>query len=326
MKMGLEMRYVFRVTVLLALGVVLGAPRVSADEYPSRSVTVIVPFSAGGPADTAARTLVDVMRRHFSQPLVVENRPAAGGTPGTEFVAQNGNDGYTLLLGGIAGLALIPPVQKVRYAVEDFAPLGLIWRSPQVFGVRKGLGVSTVAEFAAKAKADPGKLTFGSAGIGTVTHLAGELLQRETGAQLIHVPFRSTVNSLSDLVGEHIDAIFGDVAILKPQVEAGAIKALAITSPERSLLLPDLVTTKEAGFPGVSTEVWYGLLASARAPEPALMRLRQAVLATQRDPEFAERLKKYGISRPEPGAESFGAFIRSETEKWKPIVSSVRTN
>ncbi len=312
--------------VLLALSVVLGAARASADEYPSRSVTIIVPFSAGGPADTAARTLVDVMRRHFSQPLVVENRPAAGGTPGTEFVAQNGHDGYTLLLGGIAGLALIPVAQKVRYAVEDFAPLGLIWRSPQVFGVRNGLGVSTVAEFAAKAKADPGKLTFGSAGIGTVTHLAGELLQRETGTQLIHVPFRSTVNSLSDLVGGHIDAIFGDVAILKPQVEAKAIQALAITSPERSLLLPNLMTTKEAGFPGVRTEVWYGLLASARAPEPALARLRAAVLATQRDPEFAERLKKYGISTPEPGAESFGAFIRSETEKWKPIVTSVRTN
>jgi tripartite-type tricarboxylate transporter receptor subunit TctC len=318
------MRFAIRPSLFLAL--CAASSLAHSDEFPSRAVTIIVPFSAGGPADTAARTLVDVMRKHFSQPLVVENRPAAGGTPGTEFVAQNGHDGYTLLLGGIAGLALIPPVQKVRYAVEDFAPLGLIWRSPQVFGVRNGLGVGTVAEFAAKAKANPGKLTFGSAGIGTVTHLAGELLQRETGAQMIHVPFRSTVNSLTDLIGEHIDAIFGDVAILKPQVEVNAIKALAITSPERSALLPAVVTMKEAGFPGVSTEVWYGLLASARAPEPALARLREAVLTTQRDPEFAERLKKYGISPPEPGAESFGRFIRAETEKWKPIVSSVRAN
>src|SRR4029079_15536167 len=128
------------------------------------------------------------MRKHFSQPVVVENRPAAGGVPGTEYVAQSAHDGHTLLLGGIAGLALIPPVQKVRYAVNDFARLGLIWRSPQVFAVRNGLPVKTAAEFVAYAKANPGKLTYGSAGIGTVTQLAGELLQRETGIKLVHVP------------------------------------------------------------------------------------------------------------------------------------------
>ena len=179
----------------------------------------IVPFSAGGPADTAARTFAEMMRKHFSQPVVVENRPAAGGIPGTEYVVQNGQDGYTLLLGGIAGLALIPPVQKVRYSVDDFAPLGLIWRSPQVFAVRNGLPVKSAAEFVTYAKANPDKLTFGSAGIGTVTHLAGELLQREAAITLIHVPFRSTVNSLTDLIGGHIDAIFGDVAILQPHVQ-----------------------------------------------------------------------------------------------------------
>jgi tripartite-type tricarboxylate transporter receptor subunit TctC len=323
----MSMPFAIRLSALLALSSLLAVPcQLRADEYPSRAVTIIVPFSAGGPADTAARTFADVMRRHFSEPVVVENRAAAGGIPGTEFVAQNGHDGYTLLLGGVAGLSLIPPVQKVRYAVEDFAPLGLLWRSPQVFGIRNGLNIHTVAEFVTRAKAHPGELTFGSAGIGTVTHLAGELLQREAGIKLLHVPFRSTVNSLTDLIGEHIDAIFGDVAILKPQVEAHGITALAITSPERSPLLPDLVTTKEAGYPGVRTEVWYGLLASVHAPEPALARLREVVAVTQRDPEFQERLKKYGITPPVPGAESFGEFIKSENERWKPIVTSVRAN
>ena len=321
------MRSMTLLIAAVALFVAGAAPsRSRAQEFPSRAVTIIVPFSAGGPADTAARTFADVMRKHFTQPVVVENRPAAGGIPGTEYVAQSGYDGYTLLLGGIAGLALIPPVQKVRYAVDDFAALGLIWRSPQVFAVRNGLPVTTVAEFVAYAKANPDKLTFGSAGIGTVTHLAGELLQRETGAKLIHVPFRSTVNSLTDLMGEHIDAIFGDVAILRPHVEGHAVKALGITSYDRSPLLPDLVTMKETGFPGVHTEVWYGLLAQARAPAPALAKLREVVMAAQRDPEFAERLNKFGISTPEPGAESFGAFIHAEIDRWKPIVTSVRTN
>ena len=301
------------------------APDAGAQEYPTRPVTVIVPFSAGGPADTAARTFVDVMRRHFSQPLVVENRPAAGGTPGAEYVAHNGYDGYTLLLGSIASFALIPPVHQVRYTPDDFTPLALVWRSPQVFAVRNGLAANTVAEFVALAKANPGKMTFGSAGNGTVTHLAGELLQREASIQLVHVPFRSTANSLTDLAGGHIDAIFGDVAILKPHVERKSFKALAITSPERSLLLPDITTTKEAGLSNVRTEVWYGMVASARAPETALQRLRQVTLAVQQDPEFAERLKKYGIGLPAAGADNFGAFIKSEIDRWKPIVTSIRT-
>jgi len=321
------MRSMTRLTLFVALVFAAGAPsRGVAQEFPSRAVTIIVPFSAGGPADTAARTFADVMRKHFSQPVVIENRPAAGGIPGTEYVAQSAQDGYTLLLGGVAGIALIPPVQKVRYEVDDFAPLGLIWRSPQVFAVRNGLPVMSAAEFVAHAKANPDKLTFGSAGNGTVTHLAGELLQHETGIKLVHVPFRSTANSLTDLMGGHIDAIFGDVAILRPHVQSNAVKALGITSADRSPLLPDLVTLREAGFPGVRTEVWYGIMAHARAPAPVLAKLREVVTATQRDPEFAERLGKYGISTPEAGAESFGAFIRSEIARWTPIVTSVRTN
>ena len=210
-----------------------------AQDFPSRPVTIVIPFTAGGPADTAARTISEVLRHHLGQPLIAENRPAASGVTGTEAVALGEADGYTLLLGGIAALVLVPPVQKVRYDVaKDFAPLGLIWRSPQVFAVSTKLGVNTVSEFVAHAKANPGKVTIGSAGNGTVTHLAGELLKRESGIELLHVPYRSTANSLTDLVGGHIDAIFGDVAILQPHVQSGAIRALAITSPERSLLLP----------------------------------------------------------------------------------------
>jgi tripartite-type tricarboxylate transporter receptor subunit TctC len=290
-------------------------------------VTIVIPFTAGGPADTAARTISEVLRHHLGQPLIAENRPAASGVTGTEAVALGEADGYTLLLGGIAALVLVPPVQKVRYDVaKDFAPLGLIWRSPQVFAVSTRLGVNTVAEFVTHARANPGKVTIGSAGTGTVTHLAGELLKRESGIELLHVPYRSTANSLTDLVGGHIDAIFGDVAILQPHVQSGAIRALAITSPERSSLLPDLATMAEVGFPRVRTEVWYGLLAPARTPAPVLGKLKAAVAAAQADPAFRESLSKFGISPAPPGSESFARFIRDEVERWTPIVTSIKPN
>ena len=315
----------FAIALTSAIAALPSASR--AEDYPSRPVTIVIPFTAGGPADTAARTVSEVLRHHLGQPLIAENRPAASGITGTEAVALGEADGYTLLLGGIAALVLIPPVQKVRYDVQkDLAPLGLIWRSPQVFAVRSALGVNTVAEFVAHAKAHPGKVTIGSAGTGTVTHLASELLKRESGIDLLHVPYRSTANSLTDLVGGHIDAIFGDVAILQPHVQSGAIRSLAITSPERSPLLPDLATMAEAGYPRVQTEVWYGLLAPARTPAPMLNRLRAAVASAQSDPAFRESLSKFGIRPAPPGAESFARFIRDEIERWTPVVTSLKPN
>lgn len=327
MKSSDKIRRVAIGALLTGMVAVLSPASACADDYPSRPVTIVIPFTAGGPADTAARTISEVLRHHLGQSLVAENRPAASGITGTEVVARGEADGYTLLLGGIAALALIPPVQKVRYDVEkDFAPLGLIWRSPQMFAVRPSLGLKTVAEFVAYTKANPGKVTIGSAGNGTVTHLAGELLKRESGIDLLHVPYRSTANSLADLVGGHIDAIFGDVAILQPHANSGAIRALAITSPGRSPLMPDLLTMGEAGFAGVRTEVWYGLLASARTPAPILDKLKTAVAAAQLNPAFAESLAKYGVRPSAPGSEAFAKFIREETARWTPIVTSIKAN
>lgn len=313
--------------ILATLMLGLAPSAAAAQDYPSRPVTVIIPFTAGGPADTAARTIAETLRQHLGQPLVMENRPAASGVPGTEAVALGAADGYTLLLGGIAALALIPPVQSVRYDVEkDFAPLGLIWRSPQVFATRPNLGLNSVSDFVAYAKANRGKVTIGSAGNLTVTHLAGELLKREAGIELNHVPYRSTANSLTDLIGGHIDAIFGDVAILQPHVKSGAVRALAVTSAERSPLLPELPTTAEAGFAVVHTEVWYGLLAPARTPPATLERLKAAVAGAQTDPAFREALGKFGIVPAPAGGEYFGRFIRDEVARWTPVVRTVKVN
>ena len=313
-------------TLALAMTIDLGA----AQDYPARAINIVVPFTAGGPNDVAARLYADGLRRHFgpSTAVVIENRPGAGGIPGTETVLQGEPDGYTLLLGGIAPLVLIPPIQKVHFDVEkDFVPLGLMWRSPQVFAIHPKLNVKTAAEFVAHAKADPGKITIGSAGLGTVTHLANELLRREAGIDFTHVPYRSTANSLTDLLGGHIDAIFGDVAILKPHVQSGAITALALTGVDRSPLLPDLATTAEVGFPRVQTEVWYGVLVPARAPATVVAKLKAATLAVQTDPATKDALRQFGIILgDEVGPEHFAKFIRSESERWTPIVTTVKMN
>jgi tripartite-type tricarboxylate transporter receptor subunit TctC len=176
----------------------------------------------------------------------------------------------------------------------------------------------------ARAKATPGKLTIGSAGLGTVTHLANELLRREAGIDFTHVPYKSTANSLNDVLGGHIDAIFGDVALVKPQAEAGKLVALAVTGAARSPLMPDLATTAELGFPKVQTEVWYGALVSSRAPAAIVKRLQAATLAVQNDPATQKTLRQQGIVLGEPGAEAFARFMRDEADRWRPIVTSVK--
>lgn len=303
-----------------ALMVVVMAGSAMADDFPSQPIRFVVPFSAGGPTDTAGRLIAGPLQKQLGQPIVIENRPGASGVPATEGVVSGANDGYTLVVGGIAPIVLVPAVKKLRYDVDrDLVPLGLIWRSPQVLAVRASLDVKTVADLVAYAKSHTG-LTVGSAGIGTITHLANELFKREAGIRFTHVPYRSTSNSITDLMGGQIDAIFGDVAILSPQVKAGSIRALAITATRRSPLLPDLPTTAEAGLPNVQTEVWYGLLAPARTPAPVLARLKDAVKAAQSDPDYRAALMKFGIEIDNVGAEPFADFIHAESKRWTPIL------
>jgi tripartite-type tricarboxylate transporter receptor subunit TctC len=306
---------------IAALIAVLVAGSAAADEFPSQPIRFVVPFSAGGPTDTAGRLIAGPLQKQLGQPVVIENRPGASGVIATEGVVSGANDGYTLVVGGIAPIVLVPAVKKLRYDVDkDLVPLGLIWRSPQVLAVRASLDVKTVADFIAYAKSHAGQLSVGSAGIGTITHLANELFKREAGISFTHVPYRSTSNSITDLMGGQIDAIFGDVAILSPQVKAGRIKALAITAAKRSPLLPDLPTTAEAGLPDVRTEVWYGLLAPARTPAPVLARLKAAVKAAQLDPEYRAALLKFGMELDNVGAEPFADFIHAESKRWTPIL------
>jgi tripartite-type tricarboxylate transporter receptor subunit TctC len=317
-------RQITRRTVLGGAAAMIAAPALAQEpDFPSRPLRIIVPYSAGGTSDTAARLVADPLGRHLGQSVVVENRGGAGGLTGTEAYFAMPADGYTLLLGGAGPFAIIPPTRKVSYVVEqDVVSLGTIWRSPQLFAVNPKLGINTMPEFLARARANPGKVLVGSAGIGALTHLSIELLKREAKIDVTHVPYRSTGGTLPALIGGHIDATFGDVSVLATYVRAGTITALAIAAPERSPLLPDLATMAEAGLPGIQAENWFGLVVNSRTPAPAVARLRAAMLATQNDPAYRESLVKQGTSAGEPGVESFDKLIHAEIARWKPIVTA----
>jgi tripartite-type tricarboxylate transporter receptor subunit TctC len=308
---------------LAAFALVVTTGSSVAEDFPSRAVRILVPYSAGGTSDTAARLVADPLSRQLGQPVYIENRGGGGGLNATEAFFTLPPDGYTVLLGAAGPFAVIPPTRAVSYSVErDVLPLGTIWRSPQLFAVSPKLGVTAMAEFLARAKAKPGTLTVGSAGVGALTHLSLELLKREAKIDLVHVPFRSTGGTLPALIGSQIDASFGDVALLSSYARAGNINALALAAAQRSPLLPELITMAEAGLPGIEAENWYGLVVSTRTPPAVVERLKAALLAAQNDPAYRDSLAKQGTSAGEPGAESFDRLIRQEIVKWKPIVTA----
>ena len=305
---------------VLALAALAGTSH--ASEYPNRPVRIIVPYAAAGPTDASARLLAEALRPQLGQSVVIENKGGAGGIAGTEDVLRAAADGYTLLLGGAGPLVVSPAVNKtLRYDIgRDFVPVAQTWRSSQILAVHPKLGVKTLAELVAYGKANPGKLNVGSAGIGTLPHLSIEMLKRETGLDLTHVPFRGTGAALPVLLGGQIEMMFGDTAVLAPNVASKNLIGLAVTSPERSPLAPDLPTVAEAGFPALQAESWYGLLAPAKTPPAVLKRLQDAVQKALADPAYQENARKQGSDTVDTSSDKFAKLIASESEKWTPIV------
>jgi tripartite-type tricarboxylate transporter receptor subunit TctC len=311
------------ITRLLLIAAVLAitAQGAAADDYPTRPVYIIEPYAPGGPSDTGTRLAAEPLSRQLGKPVIVENRGGGGGLNATEAYLKGNQDGYTILVGSIGPLTIMPAAKKVSYdPLKDFVPLGTVWRSATTLAVRPGLGVKSVGEFVAYAKANPGKVTIGSAGVGSVTHLAIELLKREAKINVIHVPFRSTGENLPALMGDQIDALFGDATIIAPQIKAGKIVALAVAAPKRALALPNVPTMAEAGFPGVEAENWFGFVVSSRTPPAITKRLQEALAAAQQDPTYTANLAKQGASAGELGPKSFAELIKKDAEKWKEIV------
>lgn len=319
-------RFVSRVGASFAASAVLLAPlpASASDDFPNRPLRIIAPISAGGPSDTAARLVAIALGKQLNQTVIVENRTGAGGVVGTEAALNAPADGYSLLLSIAATFTVIPSAKSVGYDVEkDFVALGQIWTAPQALVVNVKSRFKSVADLVTYAKANPGKVTFGSAGIGTTTHLSLELLQQGAGLKLVHVPYRGTSLSVADVISGNIDAIFGDVANLKPFIDGGKLTALATTGREHSRLLPDTPTMIEAGVPDVVTVNWYGLHVRSATPPAIQERLKTAVLAAQEDPDFKVALDKHATSTGTRGAAEFDKMIREERARLAPVVRSL---
>jgi tripartite-type tricarboxylate transporter receptor subunit TctC len=294
-----------------------------AQGYPTKPVRIVVPFPAGGPTDIVARAMALKMTEGFGQTILVENRPGAGGTLGSEAVAKSPPDGHTLLMGTIGGLAVAMSLLPNRGydTLRDFAPITQAVNVTNILVTHPSVPARSVKELLALAHGQPGKLNYASSGNGTVTHLAGELLKLMGKVDIVHVPYKGGAPALTALVGGETDMSYENALIIVPQIKVGKVRALAITGAKRSTLLPDLPTIGET-LPGYSASGWYGLVAPAATPRDALAKLNAAAVRALRAPDVAERLSSQGAEPVGSSAEEWGAFIRSEIGKWGKVVKA----
>jgi tripartite-type tricarboxylate transporter receptor subunit TctC len=294
----------------------------SAQPFPNRPIKLIVPFAAGGAADLFGRSLASGLSAELGQQVVVETRGGAGGLTGVDALAKSAPDGYTICLAGAAALSAIPfMLSKMPFDWQkDLALLTLVVRVPEVLTVQPALGVNSFAEFVAYARANPGKINFGSAGAGSITHLAGELVKSEVKLDLVHVPYRGVGPAIGDMVGGHIQMIVGDVPFMLPHIRSGAIKALAVTSGARSSALPEVPSTAELGYPAINSDNWYGLVAPAGTPAEILDKLRRATVSVLTSAELKKQFDSQNAAPSPTTPQEFAAFVLAEQAKWGPVV------
>ncbi len=289
-----------------------GPPPSSAPTFPSKLVRIIVPFPPGGGADTLARIIGPQLAAGWGEPLVIENRPGASGHIGADYVAQSSADGYTLLMSSTASLT--------EKNVGEFAPVSLVSASPYIVTAYPGVAAANVAALIALAKANPGRLTYGSSGIGAASHLSAELFKAMAGVNLLHVPYKGTGQALADLVAGHVDLMFAPAQTVMPYVQTGKLKALAVTGAKRSERLPDLPTVAESGLPGYEAVGWFGLLAPAATPRAVVAKLSLDVRRALQAPEVRERMLGLGSEPAGDTPEEFARFIRADQAKWSRLM------
>jgi tripartite-type tricarboxylate transporter receptor subunit TctC len=293
--------------------------------YPSRPIKLVVPFPAGGPSDFFSRILGHGLSAELGQQVVLENRTGAGGATGVDSVAKSPPDGYTIGLTSGSVLSAIP-FMTAKFPFDwqkDLTLLTLVARVREVLVVHPSVPVNTMQDLVAYAKNNPRKISFGSAGTGTFTHLAVELLKIKAKIDVVHVPYRGAAPAVNDLLGGHIDMIVLDVSVLLPHIRSGAIKGLAVTSATRSDALPDVPTTGEAGFKTVLSDNWYGLIAPAGLPAEVESKLRNAAINTLRSAELRKQFDTQDAIPSPSTPEEFAAFVKGERAKWEPVVSAV---
>jgi len=312
---------------LLLLCALLAAPcgvMAQAQPYPSKPIRYVVPFPAGGPLDLVARALGQALNRSWGQPVIVDNRPGAGGNIGAEAVAHAPADGYTILMGAVSTHAInVTLYSKLPYdPVKDFAPVTLITSVPNVLVVHPAVPARTVGELIAAAKARPGQLNFASGSTGSAGHLAGELFKVMAGVDMTHIPYKGAAPAVVDLLAGHVSLMFDNLASALPHVKAGRGRALAVTTLKRSPFLPGLPTVSESGLRGFDIGTWFGVFAPAGTPPEIVTRLNGEIARILVTPDMRERLATLG-AEPMPGEPAaLASFVKSEIAKYAQVIRS----
>jgi tripartite-type tricarboxylate transporter receptor subunit TctC len=312
-----------RVVFAAALAASLASAAPAQEIWPQRQVNVVVPFAAGGSTDLIARILAQHMQTKFGTPFVVENRAGAGGSIGTGYVAKAAGDGYTLLVGTVSSNAINAFLYtKLTFDVErDFQPVSLLALLPNLLFVNPKIPAKTVTEIVEYLKANAGKVNFGSSGIGTSSHLSSVMFQLATGTTMTHVPFRSTGEVMNSMIGGHIDLAIDSMTTAWPHARAGTVRAIAVTTPQRSTTAPDLPTIGET-VPGFQATAWQGLFTPAGTPRAVLDKLAAEAKRILELAEVAAQLKDLGAQPAPSGPEQFADFLKSERAKWQEVVKA----
>ena len=304
-----------------ALGSLRAAPAGAAEDWPARPVSVVVPFTAGGTTDLFARIFATAMQEKYGKPFVVDNKPGAGGTVGAAFVARAAPDGYTLLVGTASTHAIAPYVyKKTGYDADtDFQPVSLFAQLPNLLVVAPKLPVRTFPEFVDYLKSQPGVLSYGSSGVGASNHLPGEMIAKLTGTKMTHVPYRSSNEIMNALAGGHIDLAFDNMTFAWPQAQGGTVRAIAVTSRERSPTAPDVPAIAET-FPGFDVATWHGLFAPAGTPPAIVEAIAADVKRIYDRPDVQAKLREIGAVPSPNTPEAFTSFAKAERAKYRDIV------
>ena len=291
-----------------------------AQQYPTRPIRLIVPLAAGGAMDTIARGVGAKLTDSLGQAIVVDNRGGGGGTIGAELVAAAAPDGYTLIM--MSATSVIRPLlYSARYEMfRDFAPISQVTAQPYLLTVHPSIPATTVQEFVAYAKANPGKLNYASAGQGSIIQLATELFASVTGTRMVHVPYKGIGAALPDLVAGNIQVVFASIITAQPHVRAGRLRGIAVTGPKRSKSSPEFPTIAEAGVKGYAVTNWYGLLAPGKTPRTIIDRLHKEVVLVLQQPDVMKRFAADGADPVDSTPKEFGAHIKTEIEKWARVI------
>jgi tripartite-type tricarboxylate transporter receptor subunit TctC len=313
-----------KIRTFLVFALLAFASLARAEDYPSKPIRFVVPYPAGGPLDTVARLLGQKVSESLKQPVIVDNRPGAGGNIGADFVAKSAPDGYTILMGAVATHAINPTLYgHIPYdPVADFIPITQVASTPNVLVVNPSVPAKDVREFVAYAKANPGKLNFGSGSTGSAGHLAGELFKTMAGVDMTHVPYKGAGPAMQDLVAGQIQLMFDNLASCLGQIRAGKVRALAVTTGKRTSLAPELPTIAESGLPGFDINTWFGVFAPAKTPQPVVDRLYTEFTRALAMPDVRQKMVDLGAEPVGNKPAEFAAYIRSEKDRYARVIKA----